>query len=183
MTQTIDQGPEPGKAIHWSKRTRVHFDDDQIEELLSRLEEGEALSTICKDPRMPAYRTVYAWLEEGTGPDGFDAQFRAARARGLDKIADDCIAIADDGTNDVVINPETGMPSVNQEVIQRSKLRIDTRLRLLGKWNRSKYGEGVDITSGGEKLATMDDEAAARKLQEIMERAARRRDAEKGGEE
>lgn len=181
MTQTIDQGPEPGKAIHWSKRTRVHFDDDQIEELLSRLEEGEALSTICKDPRMPAYRTVYAWLEEGTGPDGFDAQFRAARARGLDKIADDCIAIADDGSNDTYLDSE-GMVRVNTDVIQRSKLRIDTRLRLLGKWNRSKYGEGVDITSGGEKLAAMDDEAAARKLEEIMSRARARADAEKGDE-
>lgn len=181
MTQTIDQGPEPGKAIHWSKRARVHFDDDQIEELLDRLGEGESLSSICRDPRMPAYRTVYAWLEEGTGPDGFDAQFRSARARGLDKIADDCIDIADESENDTFINGD-GVRVINQEVIQRSRLRIDTRLRLLGKWNRSKYGEGVDITSGGEKLAQMDDEAAARKLQEIMERAARRRDAEQGGE-
>lgn len=179
MTQTIDQGPEPGKDIHWSKRTRIHFENDQIEELLSRLEEGEALSTICKDPRMPAYRTVYQWLEEGTGPDGFDAQFRSARARGLDKIADDCLAIADESDNDTFINGD-GVRVVNQEVIQRSRLRIDTRLRLLGKWNRSKYGEGVDITSGGEKLATMDDEAAARKLEEIMQRARLRAEAEKG---
>lgn len=182
MTQTIDQGPEPGKAIHWSKRTRVHFDDDQIVELLHRLEEGESLSSICRDPRMPAYSTVYTWLDEGTGPDGFGEQFRSARARGLDKIADDCIAIADESENDTFINGD-GMRVVNQEVIQRSRLRIDTRLRLLGKWNRSKYGEGVDITSGGEKLAAMDDEAAARKLEEIMSRARLRAEAEKGDEE
>lgn len=178
MTDTIDHEPSPRQDIHWSKRARVHFENDQIEELLDRLEEGEALSSICKDPRMPAYRTVYQWLEEGSGPDGFDAQFRAARARGLDKIADDCIAIADDGSNDTYRDSE-GNVRTDTDVIARSKLRIDTRMRLLGKWNRSKYGEGVDITTGGEKLTAMDDEAASRRMQEILERARRRADADK----
>ena len=41
-------------------------------------------------------------------------------------------------------NTEFG-PRVNAEHIQRSKLRIETRLKLLAKWNPKKYGDKLAL--------------------------------------
>lgn len=39
---------------------------------------------------------------------------------------------------------------MNTEHVQRSKLRIETRLKLLAKWNPKKWGEKVDLNHGGQ---------------------------------
>lgn len=67
-------------------------------------------------------------------------------------MAADCLNIADDNGSDIRYSSE-GFPSTDHDVIQRAKLRIDTRLKLLAKWNPKKWGEKVDVTSGGESLA------------------------------
>lgn len=41
---------------------------------------------------------------------------------------------------------------IDTEHIQRSKLRVETRLKLLAKWNPKRYGDRIDVTSGGEKI-------------------------------
>lgn len=104
--------------------TPSEFKDDQIEELLKRLSDGEPLLSICKDPRMPARRSIYAWIEQDAD---FAAQFRSARARGVHALADQCIEIADDKEEDPASR----------------RVRIDTRLRLAGKWLPKEYGDRI----------------------------------------
>lgn len=41
---------------------------------------------------------------------------------------------------------------LNTEHVQRSKLRIETRLKLLSKWFPKKYGDKLDVTSAGNEL-------------------------------
>lgn len=100
---------------------------------------------------MPGLRTVYDWAEADA-----DLSARIARAReeGEDAIAAECLTIADDATNDWMERSGQDSPgyTINGEHVQRSKLRIDTRLKLLAKWNPRKYGERLDHTSGGERL-------------------------------
>ena len=36
-------------------------------------------------------------------------------------------------------------PSLNAEHIQRSKLRVETRLKLLAKWDPKRYGERQQV--------------------------------------
>lgn len=62
-----------------------------------------------------------------------------ARARGFDELAEEALEIADDGTNDW-IKRENGDPGVNGEHVSRSKLRIETRLKLLACWDPKRYG-------------------------------------------
>ena len=54
---------------------------------------------------------------------------------------------------------------------------VDTRLRLIGKWNAKAYGEKVqaDLTTNGKDLHASDHELSAR-LAAIMDAAAKRRD-------
>ena len=65
---------------------------------------------------------------------------------GFDAIAEECLDIADNASNDWMTREgKDGETSwqVNGEHIQRSKVRIETRLKLLAKWCRQRYGEGI----------------------------------------
>jgi hypothetical protein len=99
-----------------------------IEEICERLSNGEPMARICRDDHMPAFRTVLRWEEE-------DEEFRRvsirAREYGTHHIADDCLRIADDED----LEP------------QDKRVRIDTRLRLIGKWNSKIYGDKTLIGS------------------------------------
>ena len=70
-----------------------------------------------------------------------------ARDLGYDNIAEECLDIADDANNDWMERTDKDGRStgwvVNGEHVQRSKLRIETRLKLLAKFNPKKYGESV----------------------------------------
>lgn len=110
------------------------FDDDQVVELLERLEIGEPLTRICTDPRMPSTSSVYSWVESD---QEFSGRFRAARARGVHALAEECLSIADEPTNDAV-------------QVANKRVRIDTRLRLAGKWLPKDYGDKLDVNYNAE---------------------------------
>lgn len=112
------------------------FAEDMIEELLDRTSKGEQLTKLCSDPRMPARSTVYSWIECDAE---FAGRFRAARARGVHAIAEECIDIADE--------PVAKDDSV---AVSNKRVRIDTRLRLAGKWLSSEYGDKLDVNHSGE---------------------------------
>ena len=61
------------------------------------------------------------------------------------------IDIVDNNTNDVNVL-EDGKEVVNNDVIQRSRLRYDARKWLVSKLNPKKYGDKIDMTTGGEKI-------------------------------
>ena len=100
---------------------------------------------------MPHYSTIYDWILKDAD---FAQRFARAREIGEDIIAQDCLAIADDGSNDWMETQhgEDAESSwkLNGEHVQRSKLRVDTRLKLLAKWNPKKYGDKVDLNHGGQ---------------------------------
>jgi hypothetical protein len=102
-----------------------------VAEICERLANGETLSSICKDERMPAFSTIYQW--EKADPEFLNVSARA-RDVGTHALADECIEIAD-----------------SKEIDPADKrIRIDTRLRLIGKWNAKKYGEKVEQHHTGE---------------------------------
>lgn len=66
----------------------------------------------------------------------FDARIARAREDGYDVIADECMRLADTKPADQV---EVGW----------RRLQIDTRLKLLAKWNPKKYGDRVGVDHAG----------------------------------
>lgn len=65
----------------------------------------------------------------------FAEAMNKARDAGYDMIAVDCLEIADNKSDD----------ATDREFVQRSKLRVETRLKLLAKWHPKKYGEKLEI--------------------------------------
>jgi hypothetical protein len=97
---------------------------------------------------MPAWRTVYDWMASNAG---FAARIAHARALGYDAIAEECLEIADDTSCDtrVIGHDESEREAADTEWIGRSKLRIETRLKLLAKWDPKRYGDKVTTEHTG----------------------------------
>lgn len=108
--------------------------------IIGQLEKGTPLAEICRQEGMPAVRTVNEWTQ--TVQD-FGARFARARQDGWDAIAADCLRIADDSSGDA-IETETGTKQ-DTEFVARSRLRIETRLKLLSKWDPKRYGDRIAI--------------------------------------
>ena len=122
------------------------FKDRQplIDEICNRLSEGEPLAQICRDAHMPDRTTVFDWAKADEPTSQRIAQ---ARIEGFDAIADECLEIADETTHDF---KETDLgPVFNAEHVQRSKLRIETRLKLLAKWDPKRYGDKQQVEHSG----------------------------------
>lgn len=102
----------------------------------------------------------------------FADMMNKARDAGYDMIAIDCLEIADESSNDIV---ETRFgPKPNKEFIARSKLRVETRLKLLAKWHPKKYGEKLEIEQKSASVAIPvgDDPIAAQRAYEQLLKGA-----------
>ncbi len=90
---------------------------------------------------MPAKVTVFKWIR--TDAD-FANQYAHAREAQAEHYLDEIIQIADDSALDTEINPESGNEVTNHDVIQRAKLRVDTRKWAMSKLAPKKYGDRIE---------------------------------------
>ena len=116
-----------------------------IESALLRIAEGESLRSVSRDEQMPSLTTLNDWLTS----DEYGEQYTRAREDRAEGIFEEILDIADDGTNDMIVDPETGAERLNSEHVQRSRLRVDTRKWMLGKMQPKKYGDKLDLNHGG----------------------------------
>lgn len=124
-----------------------------VTEICDRIaEEGIAVRKAITEAKMSS-KTFFKWLKEDKEKGKQYARATDARA---DKIFEEMLDIADDGTNDWMERlDKDGQPVgwiLNGEHIQRSKLRIDTRKWHLSKLNPKKFGDKIDVTSDNEKI-------------------------------
>lgn len=124
---------------------RKYDRDEMVPAICLRLSTGkEPMTVICRDLDIPV-RTVNQWRKDDAD---IALQFDEARDMGYDAIAADCLEIADDGSRDYMTLAD-GREVLDHDHISRSKLRIETRLKLLAKWDPKRYGEktAIDHTS------------------------------------
>lgn len=115
-----------------SKFTQPLFD-----EICARLSKGEPLAQICRDDHMPSSNTVRDWC---AADEALAFAYARAREEGFDAIALDALHIADDNSQDTRYSKD-GQEMPDSEWISRSKLRVETRLKLLAKWDPKRYGD------------------------------------------
>jgi hypothetical protein len=100
------------------------------DKIIERLMMGRSLLSICRDDDMPSHATVLRWRK--MYPE-LDEAIPRAREEGTHVLADQCLEIADDAS----LDPKD------------RRVRIDTRLRLIGKWNVRAYGDKLDVDLNG----------------------------------
>jgi hypothetical protein len=108
-------------------------------DICARLAAGEPLVRICREDDKPHLSTVYRWL---AAHEDFREIYARAREDQADTLADEIVEIADDGRNDTYTDGE-GVERVNQDVINRSRLRVDARKWVAAKLKPRKYGDKV----------------------------------------
>jgi hypothetical protein len=115
---------------------------------------------------MPAKVTVFKWIR--TDAD-FANQYAYAREAQAEHYLDEIIQIADDSVLDTEINPESGNEVTNHDVIQRAKLRVDTRKWAMSKLAPKKYGDRTALdVSGDLNISNMSDDELNAKLADIL---------------
>lgn len=92
---------------------------------------------------MPDKATVFRWLADSRYAT-FRDQYTRARECQADYLAEEILDIADDSKNDTYID-DNGNVRTDQEVIGRSRLRVDARKWLASKMYPKKYGDKVAI--------------------------------------
>jgi hypothetical protein len=102
---------------------------------------GRSLRSICADEGMPDKATVFRWLAEH---GDFRDQYARAREAQADAMLEEIIEISDDGSNDTYTD-ENGATRTEQDVIARSRLRVDARKWAMSKMAPKKYGDKLDI--------------------------------------
>lgn len=120
---------------------------DEIETaIIEGLSEGVPLRQLCRLHGV-SKSTVYNWIE---ADEAFAGRIARARELGFDQIAEEALEIADDSRNDWVKRERVDGSvddGVDHEHVSRSKLRIETRLKLLAKWDPKRYGDKIDVNS------------------------------------
>lgn len=103
-----------------------------VDEIVQRISLGETLAQICRDHNIDR-STVYDWRN---ADEDFSLRFAKARQDGFDAISEETIRIADT------------VPAISEEVA-KARLRVETRLKLLAKWDPRRYGERVQNEISG----------------------------------
>jgi hypothetical protein len=115
-----------------------HFPDkEQIKDrLVAWLSEGKTLMDFCRVEVHPSFRTIYNWQAEDPV---FDANIARARDIGHDAISEESLQLAD--KEPLAVFDEAGNKRYDPGSIAWRKMQIETRLKLLAKWNPKKYGD------------------------------------------
>lgn len=90
--------------------------------------------------------TFCGWVVEDF--DGLAERYARAQQIRAQILADEIIAISDDGSNDTY-KDEEGRVRTDNDVLQRSRLRVDTRKWVLAKALPKIYGDKVQLTGDG----------------------------------
>jgi len=126
------------------------FSTQIADTICARMCEGESLRAICRDHYMPHRSSVYQWLRKNSA---FRDLYTQARETLVEHWGDEMLEISDDGTTDFITKMGrngTEYEAVDQEHIQRSRLRVDTRKWLMSKLAPRKYGDHVEVAHFGQ---------------------------------
>ena len=130
--------------------------------IIEELTAGKPLRQICREQGV-GKSAVYDWLDEDAELLG---RFARARERGGHEIADECLEIADDREEDPASR----------------RVRVETRLKLLAKWNPKMYGDTSKLALTGADGGAIKHEVEMASPETMAELTQALLSAAKGGE-
>lgn len=129
-------------------RRPTGYSDELAAEICDRIINGESLRSICNDgtaQRMPHANTVFKWLSQ-SNTDKKAAPFKDLYDRATKERTE---AFAEDVLDIVDHCPES------KEGVLKARLRAEVRMKHMAMRQPRKYGNTIDVTSGGEKLGAV----------------------------
>jgi hypothetical protein len=144
--KTTKKKPAVKKAPAKRGRPSV-YTEDLARVVCLRIANGESTRAIARDEGMPSEGTIRAWAVDDL--NGFNSQYtRAIQIRAM-AWAEEIIEISDDSSDDLYVDPESGIEKTNHEVVARSRLRTDSRKWMLSKVLPKIYGDRQHVEHSG----------------------------------
>lgn len=172
VLQHVESRARIGRGLSWNAGMKTPA---LLDEICERIANGEPLRAICRDERMPSWRSVYDWINED---EAFASRIAQARELGYDAIAEEALEIA----NTPVMGREeeesdTGFKVKRGDMLGHRKLQVETRLKLLAKWAPKKYGErsAMELTGADGGPVQINDTERAAKIAAILAAAQARK--------
>lgn len=123
-----------------SERGRpTDYSDEWADEFCSLLIDGTSVNSLCKRDDMPDKSSVFLWLSKHPY---FSDKYAQAKEMAAEALAEEIFDIADDNAFDYTDGKDKEL-RVNNDAIQRAKLRVDVRKWYLSKIVPKKYGERI----------------------------------------
>lgn len=133
-----------GKTITKPTGRPNGYSQELADRICEQISSGLSLRKVCLAESMPSAGTVCRWLAEH---DEFQKQYTRATNARADVMFEQMLEISDDGQNDTYEDGD-GNKRVDQDVIARSRLRVETRKWMIGKMKPKVYGDKVDVNHG-----------------------------------
>lgn len=133
--------------------------DEIMAHVLTNVASGRYVSRVFREDKttstgvkLPHVATFWLWVFESKE---YGDKLARAREAGVEAKLDECEEIADDAINDFMeVNyGEDRRIEYRAEHVQRSKLRIETRIKLAQMLKPKTYGPKLDLTSDGERIS------------------------------
>ncbi len=149
MTAKKQSSRAKAAGVKPSKRPKVVADTtaEKVERVLARIEEGELVTAACTAESVSPHRLL-EWRDRSPENRQRYARVREAQAH---RIAEDALAIADDGSRDTITDAQ-GRERPDYEYAARSRLRFDARKWYVAKVAPTLYGDKLDITTDGKEF-------------------------------
>lgn len=121
------------------------FSQKTVDEIIQRIADGESIRSICRDEKMPSLSAFFRWMSE---KPQLREHYEAATEVRAETIFEEALEIADtvligekvkttgEGENQKV-ETQTG------DMVERARLKVDTRKWFLSKLRPKKYGDLV----------------------------------------
>jgi hypothetical protein len=142
-------------------RPPIPYDPELAEQICIELAASEkGIRALCDEVEgFPSISTVMKWLAT---QDSFQQMYTRAKQLQADLMGEDILDIADN---------EALQPHAR-------RIKVDARRWVMSKLNPRKYGDKLDVTSGGEALPAGNTTIIDQRVQSIMLLAQQRRDQE-----
>jgi hypothetical protein len=143
--------PTTFRSPNGGTRFRVHngkYTDGIARKICEQIMLKTSLTNITREPNMPSMQTVVRWLADPRLAD-FREMYYYARRVAAELYVDEIFDIADDGSQDMKERFDKDGVFIeyvtDNEAIQRSRVRIDTRKWYAAKMVPRIYGDKVDV--------------------------------------
>lgn len=144
-----------------------------MDEVCDWLASGRTIRDYCRQDGKPSDVALYQRV--AVDPD-LGSRIAHARAQGADRIAEEALAIADTPQEGVTITDDKdGRKEVREDMLGHRKLQVETRLKLLAKWNSGRYGDKTSVEHSGTIGDGLTDEQRTQRLAEILKAARARK--------
>jgi hypothetical protein len=141
-------------------KNTMPFNEAVITEVLERVSCGQLVIDICDEPAMPTVRRWNQWLRANPDLAGL---YKESVADRLDIFSEEIIRIADDASRDFkdVMRGGRAVRVADGEVIARSKLKVEMRLRHLKVFRPALWGESSTVNVRAQEDVDLDGKTMA----------------------